>query len=119
MSVAVQFVTIPEMFQNLTARFASETRPVLMHKVDGKYIGITYTELRRRVEAFAFGLASLGLRRGDRVAIISENRPEWVVSYLAIITTDAVAVPIDAAKTFFDGVTTSVAMIVALFRLLI
>lgn len=99
MSVAVQFVTIPEMFQNLTARFASETRPVLMHKVDGKYIGITYTELRRRVEAFASGLASLGLRRGDRIAIISENRPEWVITDQAAAVLGAVTVPVYPTMT--------------------
>lgn len=94
MSVAVRFSTIPEMFVNLTDRFANETRPVIMHKSGGKYVGITYAELRRKVELFAFGLASMGVKAGDRVSIISENRPEWVVSDLAIVSLGAVDVPV-------------------------
>ena len=80
MAVAVEFRTIPDMFQKLTGKFAHDTRPVLMYKSEGAYKGISYSELRSRVETFAFGLAALGVERGDRVAIISENRPEWVIA---------------------------------------
>lgn len=94
MSVAVRFSTIPEMFVNLTDHFASESRPIIMHKTGGKYVGISYSELRRKVELFAFGLASMGVKAGDRVSIISENRPEWVISDLAIVSLGAVDVPV-------------------------
>jgi long-chain acyl-CoA synthetase len=99
MAVQVQFTTIPQMFQKLTAKFENETRPVLMHKVEGKYVGITYSELRRRSELFAFGLASLGLKRGERVSIIAENRPEWVMADQAVAALGGVTVPLYPTMT--------------------
>ena len=99
MGVEVQFSTIPEMFQLITAKFSQETRPVLMHKAGGEYRGISYSELRQQVERFASGLASMGLRRGDRVAIISENRPEWVICDMAIVSLGAIDVPIYTTMT--------------------
>ena len=99
MSAAVQFATIPEMFDRLTSRFAGETKSVLMFKSEGAYKGIQYKELRRQVELFAFGLGSLGLKRGDRVSIISENRPEWVIADQAIAGLGAVSVPVYPTMT--------------------
>jgi long-chain acyl-CoA synthetase len=94
MSVAVDFSTIPEMFQKITGKFSTASRPALMYKTEGKFEGISYAELKDRVEKFACGLASFGIRRGDRVAIISENRPEWVISDQAIVALGAVDVPV-------------------------
>ena len=99
MSVAVQFTTIPEMFRKVTAKYAGESRPLLMYKEGDEYRGISYGDLRRSVELLAFGLASLGLRRGDRVAIVSENRPEWVISDQAVVAFGAVDVPIYPTMT--------------------
>ncbi len=99
MAVQVQFTTIPQMFQKLTAKFESEARPVLLQKIEGKYVGITYSELRRRAELFAFGLASLGLKRGERVSITSENRPEWVVADQAVSALGGVTVPLYPTMT--------------------
>jgi len=99
MPVSVQFSTIAEMFVALTDKHARETRPVLMYKTEGAYRGIPYAELRRRVDLFAFGLASLGLKKGDRVSIISENRPEWVISDQAIVSLGGVGVPIYPTMT--------------------
>jgi long-chain acyl-CoA synthetase len=94
MGVAVQFSTIIEMFDSITKKFFAESRPILMHKVDKQYRGISYSEYRRRVELFALGLASLGVRKKDTIAIISENRPEWVIADMGIILLGAVDVPI-------------------------
>lgn len=94
MAVAVDFSTIPEMFKRITAKYENEQRPMLMHKVDKKYTGITFSEYRRKVELFALGLASLGVKKDDKVAIISENRPEWIVADMGIVTLGAVDVPI-------------------------
>ena len=99
MAVVVQFSTIPEMFQRLTEKFAGETRPLIMYKSGGTYRNISYTELRRRVDLFANGLAALGVRRGDRISIISENRPEWVISDLALVSLGAIGVPIYPTMT--------------------
>lgn len=94
MPVAVQFSTINELFDNITKRYADTERPMLMQKVDGVYTGISYKEYRRNVELFALGLASLGVKKGDRVSIISENRPEWVVADMAMVSLGAINVPI-------------------------
>ncbi len=99
MSLAVDFATIPEMFWRLTEKFSGEHRPLLMHKVDDTYRGISYADVRSRVELFAFGLASLGVKRGDRVAIIAENRPEWVISDMAIASMGAIDVPVYPTMT--------------------
>ncbi|HTR82160.1 MAG TPA: long-chain fatty acid--CoA ligase [Bacteroidota bacterium] len=94
MATAVEFSTINEMFDRITKKFSAETRPVLMYKVDKQYRGISYSQLRERVEHFALGLSSLGVKKGDMVAIISENRPEWVIADLGIIALGGVDVPI-------------------------
>jgi long-chain acyl-CoA synthetase len=99
MPVSIAFSTIPEMFLALTDRFRDETRPLLMYKTGGVYVGLTYADVRRDVERMAAGLTVLGLARHDRVAIISENRPEWVVADLAIASLGAVDVPVYPTMT--------------------
>ena len=94
MSLAVQFSTLTELFDRLTVRFANDTRPVLMNKVDGHYREVSYRELRKNVESLALGFSSLTIGRSDRVAIISENRPEWVYTDFALIALGAIDVPI-------------------------
>jgi long-chain acyl-CoA synthetase len=63
-------------------------------KRDGKWLRIPATEFVRRVRHIALGLSSLGIQSGDRVALISENRPEWSIVDLAILSVGAVTVPI-------------------------
>ncbi|MGA9118056.1 MAG: long-chain fatty acid--CoA ligase [Bacteroidota bacterium] len=94
MSVLVPFSTIPEMFDRLTEKLSGGERPSLMVKKEGKYVGISYAQLREDVKNFALGLASAGLKRGDRVAIIGENRPEWVIADQAVAVLGAVSVPV-------------------------
>lgn len=94
MAVIVPFSTIPEMFINVTDRFAMSGRPYLMHKIQGKYEGLRFSEVRERVELFALGLAALGIKKGDRVGIISENRPEWVIADMGALFLGAFDVPL-------------------------
>jgi long-chain acyl-CoA synthetase len=94
MGLAVQFSTITEMFDNVTKKFSAESRPMLMYKTDKKYCPMSYGEFRRKVEMFSLGLASLGIKKNDTVAIISENRPEWIIADMAIVALGAVDVPI-------------------------
>ncbi|MDD8016888.1 MAG: long-chain fatty acid--CoA ligase [Bacteroidota bacterium] len=94
MGVAVQFSTINEMFDRVTKKFELVARPVLRYKVEKEYRDISYKQLRRHVELFTLGLSSLGVKRHDKIAIISENRPEWVIADMAIVTLGAVSVPI-------------------------
>jgi long-chain acyl-CoA synthetase len=59
-----------------------------------KYVDVSSQEALRRVRALRFGLKSLGVKPGDKVAILSENRVEWVLSDLGILCSGAVSVPI-------------------------
>jgi long-chain acyl-CoA synthetase len=84
--------TLTEMFLNTVITNGSNT--ALMRKVEGQYQGITYQEFGERVKNLALGLASLGVKKGDRVSLLSENRPEWAISDLAILSLGAINVPI-------------------------
>ena len=99
MSVAVTFATIPEMFLNLTDKYMHDTRPLMLRKVEGKFAPLLYSEVREMVAQFYHGLAELGVTRGDRIAILSENRPEWVITDLATLYHGAVDVPIFPSQT--------------------
>lgn len=95
-----EFKTIPELFYFLTNDYGKgKTRPVFMHKVSGKYVNISYDELRTETENFANGLAALGVKRDNKIAIIAENRPEWVYSDFAILGLGAVDVPLYPIST--------------------
>jgi len=63
-------------------------------KRDGAWVRISGVEFVRRVRHIALGLADLGIRSKDRVALISENRPEWSIADLAVLSVGAVTVPI-------------------------
>jgi long-chain acyl-CoA synthetase len=89
---AVEFTTLVQMFDRLFEKFGEDPRPAIMHKSDGAYKNISYRELRDMVERFASGLSALGVRRGDRFALLSENRPEWIVTDMAMMKLGAVNV---------------------------
>src|SRR5919205_952929 len=63
-------------------------------KKSGQWLHIPGEAIIRRVRAVALGLSALGVRKGDRVALLSENRPDWSVVDLAILGLGAVNVPI-------------------------
>jgi long-chain acyl-CoA synthetase len=66
----------------------------LNHKRDGQWVNISGAEFIRRVRHIALGLSELGIKAGDRVALLSENRPEWSITDLAILSLGAINVPI-------------------------
>lgn len=66
---------------------------------DGAYQEITFSELSSRVDAFAAGLISLGVRPKDFVGLIGENRSEWAIGYLGIHRAGATVVPFDSLLT--------------------
>src|SRR5215217_1578568 len=73
--------------KNVTGTVAATRR-------DGEWIETPRPEFERQVERFAYALRELGVRRGDRVALHSENSTEWLVADLAILSIGAVNVPI-------------------------
>ncbi len=69
---------------------------VLREKVAGRWRSISHAEVLQRVKRAALGLEALGLKRGDRVAILSENRPEWALADFASLCAGMLDVPIYA-----------------------
>ncbi len=92
--------TIPELYRFLTEEYGPKQEGyVIQRKVDNEYKGITYLELKEETDLFAFGLHGLGVKRNDCVALISENRPEWVYSDLAVLGLGGVDVPMFPSLT--------------------
>src|ERR1700674_3079191 len=74
---------------------SSYNRPdALQVKSGGAYKPISHNEVALRVRRAARGLQALGIKRGDRVAILSENRPEWAIADFASLTAGLTDVPI-------------------------
>ncbi len=71
-------------------------RIALRHKRDGLFHDLSWTDYRRQADAAAAGLLSLGVQPGDRVAILSENRFEWLIADHAILSCGAADVPLHA-----------------------
>ncbi|HEK86405.1 MAG TPA: long-chain fatty acid--CoA ligase [Candidatus Aminicenantes bacterium] len=84
--------TLPQLFEESVKKFPDNV--VIWEKRSGQYEGISYKEMQSRVHRFAAGLLSLGLKRGERVALISEGRADWLMSELGILYAGAVNVPI-------------------------
>ncbi len=64
------------------------------HKVGGRWMSLSHREVEERVRAISLALRELGVRPGDRVSILSENRPEWAITDYACLCARAADVPI-------------------------
>lgn len=84
--------TMPMLFEESVKKFPNNI--LMMEKQDGKYVGTTYKEMQTLIHNFAGGLIKLGFQKGDRVALISEGRNDWVMSELGIVFIGAINVPI-------------------------
>jgi long-chain acyl-CoA synthetase len=85
-----------------TIREAAEHFPghiAVQMKIGDAYRKIAYPELLAMVASTAQSLFDLGIKPGERLALLSENRPEWIVAYLATMSIGAVIVPLDAQLT--------------------
>ncbi len=77
--------------------------PFLWSKRDGQYHAITWRDAAAQVSELARGLRNLGIGAGDRVILISENRPEWLIADFAIMTIGAITVPAYTTNTENDN----------------
>ena len=84
--------TLNQLFFDAADRFKKPD--ALQYRKDGAYRPISHAQILERVRHVARGLSSLGIRRGDRVAILSENRPEWAIADFACLTGGMTDVPI-------------------------
>ena len=86
------------MFEQAVQQHGS--KPALAHKAKGgTYQDISYTQFGESVEAFSKGLSNLGVQKDDRIALLSENRPEWAITDFGSLKAGAVTVPMFSTLT--------------------
>jgi long-chain acyl-CoA synthetase len=86
-------ITIIEFMVALNRRYSGATA-VRVKEGDG-FRAISYSELGRRTADTSAGLIKLGVEKSDRVAILSESRPEWAVAFFGSVSCGAITVPMD------------------------
>jgi long-chain acyl-CoA synthetase len=96
-----------EHFDNLVSLFLTRAaekgdRPFLWAKRDGQWQPVSWADAARQVAALAASLRRIGLEPGDRVALVSENRPEWLIADLGIMAAGCVTVPTYTTNTTRD-----------------
>lgn len=69
--------TLPILFEKSAEKFPNNI--LIWEKIGDKYVGTTYKEMQKLVYNFAAGLIKLNLMKGERVALISEGRNDWVL----------------------------------------
>ncbi len=84
--------SVPQLCLNASLKHAKPD--ALNHKVDGEWTNISAESFVERVRNVALGLAEFGIKPGDRIALLSENRPEWSIADLAILSLGAINVPV-------------------------
>ena len=92
--------SLTRLFFDQAARLGD--KPFLWAKSDGAYHPKTWAEAAAEVMDLARGLKALGLNPGERVVIVAENRPEWLVADLAIMTAGGITVPAYTTNTTSD-----------------
>ena len=91
-------MTLISLLENSIQHYGS--KPALAHKPKGgTYQDISYAELGESVDAFSKGLNALGVQKEDRVALLSENRPEWAITDFGCLKAGAVTVPMFSTLT--------------------
>lgn len=96
-----------ERFPNLVTMFFTRAAergdaPFLWTKASGTWTSTSWADAARQVASLAAGLTAIGLKPGDRVMLVSENRPEWCLSDLAIMAAGCVTVPTYVTNTERD-----------------
>jgi long-chain acyl-CoA synthetase len=84
--------SLSEILFRTAERYAAN--PAQWYRKQGEYLPITYAQLATRIRHVAAGLMKAGIKAGDRVGLLMENRPEWAVADYAILSIGAVTVPL-------------------------
>ena len=91
-----RFQTLVDIYNDAIKTFPDS--PLFGTKRGGQWQWMTYLEFGKATDGFRAGLASLGLERGDRVAIIANNRPEWAIAAYACFGLGVAYVPMYEAQ---------------------
>ena len=92
--------SLPAMFFEQASRLGG--KPFLWAKHGGRYQPLSWGQAADDVRRLARGLRSLWIERGERVGLVSENRPEWIIADLAIMSAGAITVPAYVTHTVED-----------------
>ncbi len=84
--------TIIELLESSAQKYGDN--PYLLEKKTDSYEAITYKETKERAYKVAAGLMALGINKGDRIALLSESRTDWVISELGVLHAGAICVPL-------------------------
>jgi long-chain acyl-CoA synthetase len=95
-----EFNSVVKIFEKQSSML--QDQPYLWRKIDDKYSSLSWKEVRSSVERFSTALKNLGILEGDRVVIVSENRPEWQIADLSIMSIGAISVPAYTTSTTND-----------------
>jgi long-chain acyl-CoA synthetase len=88
---------LPALFFEQAERYGAAD--FLSAKREGAWRALSWTEVAERVTQLAAGLKGLGIASGDRVMIVAENRPEWLIADLAILSIGAITTPAYTTNT--------------------
>jgi long-chain acyl-CoA synthetase len=91
-----KFTTLADLYEKAVKQYAN--RPFMGVKKGGQYQWMTYKDFGDEVEAARAGLASLGVKKGDRIAVIADNTPPWAVMAFASYGLGAIYVPMYQAQ---------------------
>ena len=94
-------------WQSLTSMFYDQVekygdKGLLYTKKEGAWQGLSWREVADQVTKLAAGLEKMGIEAGDRVVLVSENRPEWMIADFAIMSIGAITVPTYVTNTERD-----------------
>ena len=92
--MAEEFHTLQELLNLIVGKYSDQV--AFQARAGEGYRKITYRQIREIGSKIQAALAAMGVSQGDRVALLSENRPEWPISHYAITGMGAIAVPLDA-----------------------
>ncbi|MBB6425671.1 long-chain fatty acid--CoA ligase [Sphingopyxis sp. JAI128] len=95
-----QFPSLVAMFFDRAGRGGED--PFLWRKADRAWQPLSWRQVANQVAALAHNLRELGLREGDRVVLVSENRPEWCIADLGIMAAGCITVPTYTTNTERD-----------------
>jgi long-chain acyl-CoA synthetase len=84
--------TINEFFEAYAEKYANN--PMMLEKKTDQFEISTYSDIREKVHQFAAGLIELGVKKGDRITLLSEGRNDWVISELGTLFAGAINVPL-------------------------
>lgn len=84
--------TVVELFERSVALYGSN--PLIFEKREGEWSPTTYKQVKQEAQQFGAGLLAMGLQKGDRIALLSEGRKDWLVAELGMFYAGMVNVPL-------------------------